>query len=68
MTTQISTKLAALGVALMINIAMIGGVAFLFSGQLHQNAPVTSLAHGSPANRATAASPVPGTTAVVAKG
>jgi hypothetical protein len=67
MTTEISTKLAALGVALMVNTAMIGGVAFLFSGQLHQSAPVTSRAHATPANRATAVSG-PATTAVVAKG
>ena len=44
MTTQLSTKLAALGVALMVNSAMIGGVAFLFNGHLRQNQPVTSLA------------------------
>jgi hypothetical protein len=44
MTTQISTKLAALGLALMFNSAMIGGVAYLFNGQLHRHAPLTSLA------------------------
>jgi hypothetical protein len=44
MTTQISTKLAALGVALMINSTMIGGIAYLFNGQLHEHAPVASLA------------------------
>jgi hypothetical protein len=68
MNTPISTKLAALGIALMVNSAMIGGVAFLFNGQLHPAAPVTSLAHASPANRATAISPVPVTMAVVIKG
>jgi hypothetical protein len=31
MTTQISTKLAALAVALMMNSLLIGGVAYLFS-------------------------------------
>jgi hypothetical protein len=31
MTTQLSTKLAALAVALMVNGMMIGGVAYLFS-------------------------------------
>jgi len=36
MTTQLSTKLAALAVALMINGMMIGGVAYLFSARLHQ--------------------------------
>jgi hypothetical protein len=36
MTTQLSTKLAALAVALMVNGMMIGGVAYLFSVRLHQ--------------------------------
>jgi hypothetical protein len=45
MTTQISTKLAALAVALMMNSLMIGAVAYLFSGHLQQNISVTSLAH-----------------------
>jgi hypothetical protein len=40
MTTQLSTKLAALAVALMVNGMMMGGVAYLFSAQLHQ--PSTS--------------------------
>jgi hypothetical protein len=31
MTTQISTKLAALAVALMMNSVLIGGVAYVFS-------------------------------------
>jgi hypothetical protein len=44
MNTQLSTKLAALGVALMMNSLLIGGVAYLFSGTLHQ-ATVISLAH-----------------------
>jgi hypothetical protein len=35
MTTQLSTKLAALGVALMMNGALIGTVAYLFNGELH---------------------------------
>jgi hypothetical protein len=43
MKTEISTKLAALGAALVMNSAIIGGVAYLFSAQLHQAAPVTSL-------------------------
>jgi hypothetical protein len=38
MTTQLSTKLAALAVALMVNGMMIGGVAYLFSARLHQPA------------------------------
>jgi hypothetical protein len=45
MNTQISTKLAALAVALMMNSLLIGGVAYLFNGQLHQHATITSLAH-----------------------
>ena len=36
MTTQLSTRLAALAVALMVNGVMIGGVAYLFSARLHQ--------------------------------
>ena len=44
MTTRLSTKLAALAVALMVNGMMMGGVAYLFSARLHQpstsNAPV----------------------------
>jgi hypothetical protein len=32
MNTQISTKLAALALALMMNSLMLGGIAFLFSG------------------------------------
>lgn len=45
MNTQISTKLAALAVALMMNSLLIAGVAYLFSGQLHQHTTVISLAH-----------------------
>jgi hypothetical protein len=45
MNTQISTKLAALAVALMMNSLIIGGVAYLFNGQAHQPTAVTSLAH-----------------------
>ena len=44
MNTQISTKLAALAVALMMNSVIIGGVAYLFNSQLHQHASVPSLA------------------------
>jgi hypothetical protein len=44
MNTQISTKLAALAVALMMNSLIIGGVAYLFSAPLH-NSAVFSLAH-----------------------
>jgi hypothetical protein len=45
MTTQISTKLAALAVALMMNTLIIGGVGYLFNSQAQQHAAVTSLAH-----------------------
>ncbi len=34
MTTNTSTKLAALGMALLMNTAMIGGIAYLFSAQI----------------------------------
>jgi len=44
MNTQISTKLAALAVALMMNSLIIGGVAYLFSGQIHQQPVMTALA------------------------
>jgi hypothetical protein len=38
MTTQLSTKLVALAAALLVNGAMLGGVAYLFSAQLRQPA------------------------------
>ena len=41
MNTQISTKLAALAVALMMNSLLIGGVAYLFSSQVHQTSIVS---------------------------
>jgi hypothetical protein len=47
MNTQISTKLAALAIALMMNSFLIGGVAYLFSGTLHQHTTVVSLAHAT---------------------
>jgi len=50
MTTQLSTKLAALAVALMVNGVMIGGVAYLFSGQIHQPTLLTTMAKSSPTN------------------
>lgn len=44
MTTQLSTKLAALAVALMVNGVMIGGVAYLFSAtRLHQPAAIGTI-------------------------
>jgi hypothetical protein len=33
MTAQISAKLAALGIALVMNFAMMGGIAYLFNAQ-----------------------------------
>jgi hypothetical protein len=47
MTTQLSTKLTALALALMVNSMMIGGVAFLFSGRIHQQPVMTTLAQTS---------------------
>jgi hypothetical protein len=43
MNTQISSKLAALAVALMMNSLIIGGVAYLFNGQMQQHTTVISL-------------------------
>jgi hypothetical protein len=45
MNTQISTKLAALAAALVMNSLIIGGVAYLFNSQLNQQTTVISLAH-----------------------
>ena len=45
MTTQLSTKLVALAAALMVNGAMLGGVAYLFNGAAHQQTTIISLAH-----------------------
>jgi hypothetical protein len=42
-----SAKLAALAAALMMNSLLIGGVAYLFTGPLHQHG-VISLAHSAP--------------------
>ena len=49
MNTQISTKLAALAVALMMNSLLIGGVAYLFNSQVHQTS-IVSLAHTAEAS------------------
>jgi hypothetical protein len=43
MQTQISTKLAALAVALMMNSAMLGGIAYLFSDTIHAHSPVGAI-------------------------
>jgi hypothetical protein len=50
MTTQISTKFAALAVALMMNTLIIGAVAYMFNSQLPQHATFSSLAHTAAAN------------------
>ena len=46
MNTQISTKLSALAVALMMNSLLISGVAYLFNSQVPR-AAVHSLAHAT---------------------
>jgi len=43
MATQISPKLAALAIALMMNTCMIAGVAYLFDAQVQTHSTVTSL-------------------------
>ena len=50
MTTQISTKLAALAVALMMNTLIIGAVAYMFNSQAQQHATFSSLAHTAASN------------------
>ena len=49
MNTQISSKLAALVVALMMNSLIIGGVAYLFNGPVRQNATAISHDHAAAA-------------------
>ena len=44
MNTSISTKFAALGLALMVNAVILGGVAYLFNAQLQQPNAVVALA------------------------
>ena len=56
MNTQISSKLAALAVALMMNSLILGGVAYLFNNQPHPHTAAMSLvqaltpAHGGSSN------------------
>jgi hypothetical protein len=45
MNTQISTKLAALAAALLMNSLLIVGVAYLFNSSLNQHADIVSVAH-----------------------
>ena len=50
MNTQISTKLAALAIALMMNSLVIGGIVFLFSVPFRQHTAVVALAHAAVLN------------------
>jgi hypothetical protein len=43
MNTQISSKLAALAIALMMNTALVAAVAYLFDAQIQQHPTVVSL-------------------------
>jgi hypothetical protein len=43
MTTNLSTKFAALGVALLANAMLLSGIAVLFSGRTYLPAPVSSV-------------------------
>lgn len=52
MNTQISSKLAAFAVALMMNSLLIGGVAYLFDGQIRQYSNSISLDRAASLNRA----------------
>ena len=45
MNTQISTKLAALAAALMMNSLLVVGVAYLFNSPMRQHTTVIALAH-----------------------
>jgi len=47
MNTQISSKFAALAVALMMNSLIIGGVAYLFNGPMHSHTAVAGLVQSS---------------------
>jgi hypothetical protein len=49
MNTQISTKLAALAIALMMNSLLIGGVAYVFSMQVHESAAISLERAAAPA-------------------
>ncbi|MGC1388551.1 MAG: hypothetical protein WA807_11125 [Steroidobacteraceae bacterium] len=44
MNSKISTNLAALGMALMMNAFILGGITYLFNSQLAGNTPVALLA------------------------
>jgi hypothetical protein len=55
MNTQISTKLAAFAIALMMNSLIIGGVTYLFDGQIRQHSNSISLDRTTSLDRLTAA-------------
>jgi hypothetical protein len=54
MNTQISTKLAAFAIALMMNSLIIGGVTYLFDGQIRQHSNSISLDRTTSLDRLTA--------------
>jgi hypothetical protein len=54
MNTQISTKLAAFAIALMMNSLIIGGVTYLFDGQFRQHTNSISLDRTTSLDRLTA--------------
>ena len=58
MNTQISVKLAALAVALMMNSLIMGGVAYVFNGQFQQHVSVPALAGTASAASAAVDGPV----------
>jgi hypothetical protein len=55
MTTSLSTKLAALALALVFNSVIMGGMAYLFNAQLRQPTAVTSLASAASTSASDAA-------------
>jgi len=48
MNTQISLKLTAVAVAVMMNSVLLVGVAYLFNGRIDQHTSVTSVSPASP--------------------
>lgn len=55
MNTQISSKLIALAMALMMNGAILGGVAYLFNSQTHEHMFVSLAQNGSSQGRSESA-------------
>jgi hypothetical protein len=60
MTTRISTQLSALALALIMNGAVLGGVAYLFSSPSAQAAAVAQVAVAPAGDAKTAGAPVAG--------